>query len=64
MIADMPFLTFQTGVDDAVRNAGRLIQEGTHQELVASAGQYRRLWDIQGAMEEEIERDLEGAAQA
>ena len=24
----MPFLTFQTGVDDAVRNAGRLIQEG------------------------------------
>jgi 3-methyl-2-oxobutanoate hydroxymethyltransferase len=26
--ADMPFLTFQTGVDDAVRNAGRLIQEG------------------------------------
>jgi 3-methyl-2-oxobutanoate hydroxymethyltransferase len=28
VIADMPFLTFQTGVDDAVRNAGRLIQEG------------------------------------
>ena len=24
----MPFLTFQTGLDDAVRNAGRLIQEG------------------------------------
>ncbi|HSP68243.1 MAG TPA: 3-methyl-2-oxobutanoate hydroxymethyltransferase [Bryobacteraceae bacterium] len=28
IVADMPFLTFQTGVDDAVRNAGRLIQEG------------------------------------
>jgi 3-methyl-2-oxobutanoate hydroxymethyltransferase len=28
LIADMPFLTFQTGLDDAVRNAGRLIQEG------------------------------------
>jgi len=28
VIADMPFLTFQTGLDDAVRNAGRLIQEG------------------------------------
>jgi len=28
VVADMPFLTFQTGVDDAVRNAGRLIQEG------------------------------------
>src|SRR5579862_7702504 len=28
VIADMPFLTFQTSVSDAVRNAGRLIQEG------------------------------------
>jgi len=28
VVADMPFLTFQTGIDDAVRNAGRLIQEG------------------------------------
>lgn len=28
VIADMPFLTFQTGIHDAVRNAGRLIQVG------------------------------------
>jgi len=28
IVADMPFLTYQTGVADAVRNAGRLIQEG------------------------------------
>jgi 3-methyl-2-oxobutanoate hydroxymethyltransferase len=28
VIADMPFLTFQTGVNDAVRNAGRLVAEG------------------------------------
>jgi 3-methyl-2-oxobutanoate hydroxymethyltransferase len=28
VIADMPFLTYQTGADDAVRNAGRLIQDG------------------------------------
>jgi len=28
LVADMPFLTYQAGVDDAVRNAGRLIQEG------------------------------------
>jgi len=28
VIADMPFLTFQVGVDEAVRNAGRLLQEG------------------------------------
>jgi 3-methyl-2-oxobutanoate hydroxymethyltransferase len=28
VIADMPFLTFQVSVSDAVRNAGRLLQEG------------------------------------
>jgi 3-methyl-2-oxobutanoate hydroxymethyltransferase len=28
VVADMPFLTYQTGVEEAVRNAGRLIQEG------------------------------------
>ena len=28
VIADMPFLTYQVSVSDAVRNAGRLIQEG------------------------------------
>jgi 3-methyl-2-oxobutanoate hydroxymethyltransferase len=27
-VADMPFLSYQTGVDDAVRNAGRLLKEG------------------------------------
>jgi 3-methyl-2-oxobutanoate hydroxymethyltransferase len=28
VVADMPFLTYNTGVNDAVRNAGRLVQEG------------------------------------
>ena len=28
IVADMPFLTFQLGIEDAMRNAGRLIQEG------------------------------------
>ena len=28
VVADMPFLSYQTGVAEAVRNAGRLIQEG------------------------------------
>src|SRR4029453_11433941 len=28
VIADMPFLTYQASADDAVRNAGRLLQEG------------------------------------
>src|SRR5690242_18565360 len=26
VVADMPFLTYQVGVDEAVRNAGRLVQ--------------------------------------
>jgi ATP-binding cassette subfamily B protein len=47
-----------------VLEGGRLVQEGTHEELLASEGLYRRLWAIQGALEEEIERDLEGAARA
>jgi len=28
VVADMPFMTYQTGVDDAVRNAGRIVQQG------------------------------------
>jgi 3-methyl-2-oxobutanoate hydroxymethyltransferase len=28
LVSDMPFLTYQTNTDDALRNAGRLIQEG------------------------------------
>jgi 3-methyl-2-oxobutanoate hydroxymethyltransferase len=28
VVADMPFLSYQTSVSDAVRNAGRLLQEG------------------------------------
>ncbi len=46
-----------------VLDGGRLIQQGTHDELVTSDGPYRRWMDIQGALEEEIERDLQGAAE-
>ncbi|MGE5246735.1 MAG: 3-methyl-2-oxobutanoate hydroxymethyltransferase [Verrucomicrobiota bacterium] len=28
LVADMPFLSYQTGISDAVRNAGRLLQAG------------------------------------
>jgi 3-methyl-2-oxobutanoate hydroxymethyltransferase len=28
VVADMPFLSYQTGADDAVRNAGRFLKEG------------------------------------
>ncbi|MDH3592139.1 MAG: ABC transporter ATP-binding protein/permease [Planctomycetota bacterium] len=34
---------------------GRVVQEGTHEELAGQSGPYQRLWSIQGALEEEIE---------
>ena len=37
---------------------GRVVQEGTHHELILNDGPYRRLWSIQGALEEEIKRDV------
>src|SRR5665647_2416679 len=33
IIADMPFLTYHTGIADALRNAGRLLQEGGAQAV-------------------------------
>jgi ATP-binding cassette subfamily B protein len=47
-----------------VLDQGRLLQEGTHEELLAADGPYRRLWNIQGMLEDEIERDLSGATES
>jgi len=47
-----------------VLDHGRLVQAGTHEELMAVEGPYRRLWKIQGALEEELEQDLLGAARS
>jgi ATP-binding cassette subfamily B protein len=44
-----------------VLDHGRLAQVGSHQELLAETGAYRRLWEIQGTLEDEIERDVSGA---
>lgn len=33
LVADMPFLSYQVGVEDAVRNAGRLVTEGGAQAV-------------------------------
>ena len=41
-----------------VLEQGRLIQEGSHSTLAATSGPYRRLCEIQGALDEAIERDL------
>jgi ATP-binding cassette subfamily B protein len=44
-----------------VLDHGRLVQQGTHEELVRGEGTYARLWRIQGLLEEEIQRDLSEA---
>ena len=36
---------------------GRLVQQGTHQELVNRNGLYKRIWDIQNDLEREVEMD-------
>ena len=39
VVADMPFLSYQTSVPDAVRNAGRLLQEAGAQAVKLEGGQ-------------------------
>ena len=46
-----------------VLDHGRIVEQGTHDQLLATDGSYSRLWNIQGALEEEIQRDLSGASQ-
>jgi len=41
-----------------VLDGGRLIQSGSHSELVEQPGYYRRLWEIQGKLEDELATDL------
>jgi ATP-binding cassette subfamily B protein len=43
---------------------GRLLQQGTHEELLSVDGPYQNLWKIQGMLEDEIQHDLSGAPQS
>jgi 3-methyl-2-oxobutanoate hydroxymethyltransferase len=50
VVSDMPFLTYQISADEAIRNAGRLIQEGGASAVKVEGGQailevVRRLTD-------------------
>ena len=47
-----------------VLDHGRLVEQGTHDELIRVDGPYARLWKIQGLLEDEIEHDLSEATQS
>ena len=38
LVTDLPFMTYQTSIEDAMRNAGRLIQEGGAQAVKLEGG--------------------------
>jgi ATP-binding cassette subfamily B protein len=46
----------------AVMEKGRIIQLGTHDQLVAQEGLYRRLWQIQGVLAEDLRMQMEDDA--
>jgi ATP-binding cassette subfamily B protein len=42
---------------------GRVIQQGTHERLIAEGGLYRRLWQIQSAIEDDLADDLRATSE-
>jgi ATP-binding cassette subfamily B protein len=40
-----------------VLDNGRIVQRGTHRELMAQQGMYRRIYDLQARIEQEVERE-------
>ena len=44
-----------------VLDGGRIVQAGTHEELLGADGLYRRLWDIQYALEDDLQADVREA---
>jgi ATP-binding cassette subfamily B protein len=44
-----------------VLDAGRVVQRGTHEALLAEAGLYRRLWSIQTELRTELDHELAAA---
>jgi ATP-binding cassette subfamily B protein len=45
-----------------VLDQGRVVQRGTHGELVAQEGMYRRIYDMQARIEVELEREIRQAS--
>jgi len=47
-----------------VLDGGRIVQSGTHEELLQVDGLYRRLWRIQSTLEEDLMAEIEPAGEA
>ncbi|MCL4832598.1 MAG: ABC transporter ATP-binding protein/permease [Caldilineaceae bacterium] len=47
-----------------VMDQGRIVQRGTHDELLAEPGIYRRVYDLQARIEEELEREIAEVVEA
>ncbi len=46
-----------------VLDKGRIVQRGTHDELLTQEGTYRRIYDLQTQIEDELEQDLAAVVQ-
>ena len=47
-----------------VIESGRIAQEGTHESLVGVDGMYRRLWQVQNQLAEDLRAELESGGDA
>ena len=45
-----------------VLDGGRVIETGTHDELVQQAGMYRQIFDLQAKIEDELEEEIASVA--
>jgi len=47
-----------------VLDQGRIVQRGTHDELMAQEGIYHRIYDLQARIEDELEREISQVPEA
>ncbi len=45
-----------------VMDRGRIVQMGTHEDLMTQSGFYQKIFDIQTRIEEELEREITSVA--
>jgi ATP-binding cassette subfamily B protein len=45
-----------------VLDKGRIVQKGTHEQLMEQTGPYRQIFDLQTRIEDELEQEIASAA--